>query len=76
MVGKRKPLKALNKSIIVLNGFGFKSILYLRITVAIGSNDRLWDLYRGSCPLVVTMWFSWCDRSGAVTSVYSIYLAN
>ena len=30
--------------------FWFQSILYLRINVAIGSNDRLWDLYRGSCP--------------------------
>ncbi len=50
MVGKKETLEGFKQVNHRLNGFWFQSILYLRINVAIGSNDRLWDLYRGSCP--------------------------
>ena len=74
MVGKRnhEGFKQVNHR---LNGFGFKASFISGLMLPLVQMTA-YGTYIGVAVLGSYYVVLWCDRSGAVTSVYSIYLAN
>ncbi|VFA74104.1 ABC transporter transmembrane subunit [Enterococcus faecalis] len=58
-----------------LNGFGFKASFISGLMLPLVQMTA-YGTYIGVAVLGRLLCGCWCDRSGAVTSVYSIYLAN